>query len=145
MTEAERLAADPRVSRLLPPGDEILWVGRPDPDVLFARADAWLVPLTTVGFLVGVTVSLAKAPQLLLLVLPVMGYLVVGRFVVKQRRKRRTTYAVTRSCALAITPGEVRRYALDGTPRRVVFDRGRVHVTVLFRRPRPTSMWIRTS
>lgn len=141
MSEGERLAADPRVRRLLPPGDEIVWVGRPDPDVLFAPADALLVPLTCSGFLAGVVFSLTKAPQLLLFVLPVLGYLAAGRFVVKQRRKRRTTYAVTRSCALAITPGDVRRFPLDGGERRVQFDRGRNHVSVLFR-CRPPRAWV---
>jgi len=89
-------------------GEPLLWTGRPDPKVVFARTDLFLVPLTFLwgGFAVvwNVGVWREHAPVFFRLWgVPFLlrgGYLIAGRFFVKRSRNRRLEYGLTRSRAL---------------------------------------------
>jgi hypothetical protein len=91
-------------------GERLLWSGRPDPSVLFTRNDAAMIPFSLMwaGFAVfwNVRVWLDGAPWFFRLwglpFLLVGAYLVVGRFVVRQRRKRRLIYGLTDRRALIL-------------------------------------------
>ena len=130
-----------RAERLVPPGERLLWWGRPDPSVRFAPADAFLIPFSVLwtGFMVvwEVGASAADAPLLFRLwgvpFLVLGAYFTVGRFVAKARRKRRTVYVLTDRRAIAAVgnrssvempwrdqPREVRRHR-DGRHVSVVF------------------------
>ncbi|MBW1810228.1 MAG: hypothetical protein JRJ87_18670 [Deltaproteobacteria bacterium] len=101
--------------------EKILWTGQPDPSVHFAPGDAFLLPagIIFIGFgIVWVFVSLGffnepggagrPNPLFAFTALPplVIGfYLVLGRYLVKIRGKRRTYYAVTDQRAIALLAG----------------------------------------
>ncbi len=96
---------DPRrqLEPYLRPGERLLWSGRPDPAVHLTVADVFLIPfgLLWTGFSVfwtfGVAAGGAPLPSVLFgLPFVLFGlYMLVGRFVYKARRKRRTAYGVT--------------------------------------------------
>jgi hypothetical protein len=91
-----------------------LWWGRPDPNVIFAGADAYLVPFSLLwaGFTIFWEISvLASQPDqggdafFAIWGIPfvVFGlYFVAGRFFTKRYTKRRTTYAVTEDRAIVL-------------------------------------------
>jgi hypothetical protein len=97
-----------QVSSYLTPGEQLLWAGRPDPDVNFTAADAFVVPFSIMwcGFAVfwEATAVAGGAPLFFALwgipFVLVGLYVAVGRFVYKKRRKRRTAYGLTRTRAL---------------------------------------------
>jgi hypothetical protein len=99
------------------PGERVLWVGRPDPRILFAPADAFLVPFSIfwAGFAFfwegGVLFGLFRGDNPALLAFVLFGlpfvaiglYFVAGRFAYKRYRKRRTLYVVTDRRVLRLT------------------------------------------
>ncbi|GAB4009273.1 hypothetical protein GCM10028772_25660 [Nocardioides ultimimeridianus] len=95
----------------LPPEEELLWTGRPDPSRIFTTADIFLIPFSLLwgGFALfwNIAVNVGGAPIFFRLFgLPFLvagAYITVGRFVVKAARKRRTVYALTDQRALVLT------------------------------------------
>lgn len=132
-----------RVRPYMRPGERVLWCGRPDPRVLFAPADGFLIPFTVLwcSFAVFWEVMVARAggPAFpLVFGASFIGfgvYLVFGRFLYKRRRKLQTVYALTSERAMVA----VAEHTLIDSPARyqaVVIRRSRdeQHVTVTFGR-----------
>jgi hypothetical protein len=95
-----------RLSSLLyphvPPGEEVLWSGRPDPAVLFADRDAFIVPAfvlwcAVMGFVAYKVISIDALGGGLVIgpLLAIGTYGLAGRFVHKRHRKQRTLYSLT--------------------------------------------------
>ncbi|MBC3763278.1 hypothetical protein ACUN7V_11880 [Quadrisphaera oryzae] len=126
-------------------GEVLLWTGRPDPSVLFTRADAFLVPFSVYAFVTSAlfttwaTTGALQTPQappglVGLYALFTLGsaYLLVGRFVVKRRTKRRTHYAVTDQRAIIVTGTSGVSFADLTRPSIALrFARDRQHVTIV--------------
>ena len=140
---SEHVPASParQLARHLRPGEELLWSGRPDPAVHFTGADAFLIPFTVLwgGFAVvwNVGVNAAGAPVFMRLwglpFLAVGAYITVGRFVVKQRRKRVTAYGVTPDRVLiAVGTRRLVESPVRGVPTSTVRSRDGRHVSVTF-------------
>jgi hypothetical protein len=85
----------------VPPGEEVLWCGRPDPAVVFADGDALIVPVgilwcAAMAFVAYKVVSIDALGGLVVGPFLAVGcYGLVGRFVHKRRRMQRTLYALT--------------------------------------------------
>ncbi|NUT70917.1 hypothetical protein [Pseudarthrobacter sp. C4D7] len=134
---------DPR-SRILPllrQGERLLWTGRPDPQVRFTGADAFLVPFSVLwgGFAIFwevMVVTTAKQPFFLLWGIPfvLVGlYIIFGRFIVKKRRKLRTVYGLTdRRAIVCVGDRSVSESSLNATPTKVDRSRDGRHVSVTF-------------
>jgi hypothetical protein len=134
---------DPR-TRILPllrQGEQLLWVGQPDPRVRFTGADAFLVPFSILwgGFAVFweiMAVSSVKQPFFVLWGIPfvVVGlYFIFGRFILKARRKLATVYALTARRAIVCTGDRsVADSPVSGMPTRVDRSRDGRHVSVTF-------------
>lgn len=99
-------------------GEAILWQGRPDPNVIFAKADVLMVPFSLIFLIFAIffelrILSVAFYPRVprevwlfhgigLLFVL-IGGYLAIGRFYLKKRKKLKTWYALTNKRALIMS------------------------------------------
>jgi hypothetical protein len=86
----------------VPPGEEVLWSGRPDPAVVFADMDALVVPAdvlwcAAMAFVAYKVIRIdALGGSLVMGPLLAIGiYGLLGRFGYKRYRKRRTLYALT--------------------------------------------------
>lgn len=120
-------------------GEQVVWTGRPDPGVLFAPGDLFLIPfgLLWTGFVCiweyqAVSGNSSAFFALWGVSFLVLGaYMLVGRFVYKRARKRRTTYAITDRRALAVRDRSVEAMPLrrEGTSVRTSRDGRRVSVT----------------
>lgn len=137
-----------RLGPHLRPGEELRWVGAPDPKVVLAPADAFLIPFSLMwgGFAifweVGVLTSGGSAFFALWgIPFVLIGlYLIIGRFVHKSRLKRRTVYGLTDTRALVSTSERsVRDVPLSGVPVDSRRSRDGRHLTVLFGGTRHTS------
>jgi hypothetical protein len=95
------------------PGERIVWTGRPRPDMLFNRADIFLIPFSLVwfgGVMFGAVSVLRGAIDPVSvgigLLFAVFGsYFVAGRFVHKRWIRQHTYYAVTDRRILVLTEG----------------------------------------
>jgi hypothetical protein len=94
-------------------GERLLWTGQPDPGRHFERSDRFLIPFTLMwgGFaifwLIGAIMS-GASPFFFMWGIPFVAigvYMIVGRFFVKARTKRRTYYAVTDRRVLSVVRG----------------------------------------
>ncbi|MEV4953778.1 hypothetical protein [Paenarthrobacter nitroguajacolicus] len=134
---------DPR-SRILPvlrEGEQLLWVGQPDPQVHFTRADAFLIPFSILwgGFAVVwevLAITAVRQPLFMIWGIPfvLVGlYFIFGRFIIKKRRKISTVYALTSSRAIVCT-GErsVADSPVMGMPTKVDRSRNGRHISVTF-------------
>ena len=130
-----------RLEPLLRPGEQLRWSGRPGPKARFAKADAFLVPFSLfwAGFVVVWEWLAVTRDSPLLFVLfgipfVLMGlYLVFGRFIYKNRRKRSTVYGLTDSRAIVSTrPGAMQDIGLTGVPVSTTRSRDGRRATVLF-------------
>jgi hypothetical protein len=91
-----------QLAALLRSGESLVWRGSPDPAIRFTLNDILAIPfalaMTLFAALCTVLSWTAKAPALprgLGLTLLFLGaYLLVGRFMVSARRKRKTVYAL---------------------------------------------------
>lgn len=96
-----------RLQSNLRPGEGLLWCGQPDPSVLFTPADGFLIPFSilwlsfAVFWEAGVWSSGLLIGRIWGIPFIAIGlYYLVGRFVYKRYRKRRTVYGVTRERAV---------------------------------------------
>ena len=129
-----------RLTPYLLPDETLLWSGRPDPSKHLGGVDLVLVPFSLFwgGFAILWQVgALRQGPvSLALFGVPfvVIGlYLIVGRFVVKARQKRRTVYGLTRGRALVATgSSSLREAPVQRTPIDQRRSRDGRHVTVTF-------------
>lgn len=128
----------------LRPGERLLWSGRPDPDVRFAPADAFLVPFSVMwcGFFLFFEVDALRSGGQRFFVLwgvpfVVAGiYFVYGRFVYKRRLKLRTAYGVTSNRALvALGDTSLHDSPLKHVPTSVRRFRDGSHASVTFGNP----------
>ena len=134
---------DPR-SRVLPllrHGEQLLWVGQPDPRVRFTGADAFLVPFSILwgGFAVVwevMAIASVRQPLFMIWGIPfvLVGlYFIFGRFIFKKRRKITTIYALTNSRAIVCTGDRsVSDSPVIGMPTKVDRARDGRHVSVTF-------------
>jgi hypothetical protein len=122
-------------------GEPLLWSGRPDPNVLFARTDLLLVPFTLlwggIAIFWNVMAWRGHAPVFFRLwgipFLLVGVYLIAGRFLVKRNRKRGLEYALTRSRALICdSRGGIRDVPLAHAPIEQNPSRDGRHLGVTF-------------
>jgi len=125
----------------LRPGELLLWSGRPDPDVRFTGADAYLVPFSVMwaGFAVfweSAALSSGAPFFFKLWGIPFVAiglYIVFGRFIFKKRRKRRTAYGITKQRALIATGAtSIADMPLASTPTEISKKRDGRHVSVVF-------------
>jgi hypothetical protein len=95
-------------------GENILWSGQPEMSHLFTGADLFLIPFglyvcwsTLSGFVSTVSSGLdGGAIFFSLLMIPFVGiglYMLFGRFIYKQYKKKRTFYAVTNKRVLVLS------------------------------------------
>ena len=129
-----------RLQPYLRPGEDLLWCGRPDPTVIFNRADVVAIPFSLVWL--GIALAFHKgvgatgAPQpfgLLGDVLVVFGiYLVAGRFVTRWLGKRKAVYGITTDRVLVQAGSSFRDSPVKGGSMSIRRGpRGR-HATVVF-------------
>ncbi|MGH9170807.1 MAG: hypothetical protein ACRD0Z_08040 [Acidimicrobiales bacterium] len=112
--DRDRWDAETSPSAWLQPGERVLWRGRPDARVIFARQDAYLVPVSVVwtGFFAVMSLSGHLGPRggIGLGAVPFLAfgaYLVLGRFVTKVLGRRRTRYAITNQRAVELSASTV--------------------------------------
>jgi hypothetical protein len=121
-------------------GERLLWVGRPDPSVVFAPSDAYLVPFTVLWagfFLFGQVAAASSSGGLFSLVwgipfLTIGAYIVFGRFIYKSRRKRRTVYGVTNQRAIVLNGSNLAETPLRYVPLNIRRARDQRHASVIF-------------
>jgi hypothetical protein len=125
-------------TRELQPGEQLRWSGTSDPAVLLTPADGYLVPFSILwcGFAVFWEVGVVRtgAPFFFPLfgaVFVVVGLqLVIGRFAVKQHRKRTTAYAVTDRRAFVTNGRTTRETPVTRDDRTVRWSRDRSYCSV---------------
>lgn len=119
--------------------EQVLWSGRPDPEVRFAPADVFMVPFGLLwgAFTLFFEVSLIAnhAPLFFTLsgvpLVAVGLYMVLGRFMVKRHRKLRTTYAVTNQRALiSFGSDSLQETPIKNVPRAVRKHRDGRHTSI---------------
>lgn len=136
-----------RLESLLRSGETLHWTSRPDPKVLFSKADVFLVPFSLLwgGFAIfwEYQVLTGDAPALFALFgIPfvLIGlYMIVGRFIYKSRRKRTTVYGLTDSRAIVSTSERSSTDApIHGVSISINHSRDNTHATVIFGNTRST-------
>ncbi|MGH9089652.1 MAG: DUF2510 domain-containing protein [Acidimicrobiales bacterium] len=90
-------------------GERVLWEGSPDPGVVFARQDAFLVPFSllwgafaAIWEVSAITSGTAAGAAFGAPLAAFGAYIVAGRFVYKWHDRRRTRYAVTDQRAIVL-------------------------------------------
>jgi hypothetical protein len=132
---------DPRAlaSDELRPGERLLWVGQSDPGRMFTKIDLFLVPfgivwcgLVVTSWVRSFTGEGDQLFRVLGAVFALVGlYFVVGRFVVKRRRKQTEVYAVTDRRAFVTNGRSTRETDLSRRDRRqITWSQGRRFCTV---------------
>jgi len=93
-------------------GERLLWTGQPDARRHFDRSYRFLIPFTLMwgGFAIfwEIAAITSGEPFFIIWGIPFVAiglYLIVGRFLVKARTKRRTYYAVTDRRVLSVVRG----------------------------------------
>lgn len=134
-------SASVQLQSWLRPGERLLWAGQPDPNVVFAPGDGFLVPFSIFwsGFAVFWTAGAALSgvpPFFVVAGVPfvVIGlYMAFGRFTYKRWLKNRTVYGVTDRRAIVVVRGRsVQHVPLDTVPVSTRHSRNGSHVSVTF-------------
>ena len=150
-TSISRLPAEKRsaAERFLQGGEQLLWAGEPDPKVRFTKADTFLVPFSILwaGFAVlwEIAASSSGGPvgfSLFGIPFVALGcYITFGRFIVKARRKRGTTYVLTDYRALVLgSGGHIAETQWRNAPKQISRHRDGRHVDVTFDTPPSSSL-----
>jgi hypothetical protein len=128
-----------RVKASLRSSEQLLWVGEPDPDVRFTQFDRFFVPFSVLwaGFAVFWELAAISSgdPFFILFGIPFVaaaGYITVGRFVYKRRRKLGTAYGVTTERALVVADRSLRDTPIVGVPTTVRWTRDARHLDITF-------------
>lgn len=130
-----------QLSEYLLPEETLVWTGRPDPGKHLGSSDAFLVPFSvfwgafSIFWVVQVLSSGAPLPFALFGVpfVALGAYFVVGRFLVKARRKRQTAYGLTQGRALvAVGSGSLAEAPMERTAVDQRRSRDGAHLTVTF-------------
>jgi hypothetical protein len=142
-----------RLGPVLRPGEQLRWVGQPDPQVRFAPADVYLVPFSLLwcGFAIFWEWSVITSAESFFFTLwgipfVLMGlYMTLGRFAYKKHRKMKTVYGITDTRAI-VSSGE---RSFDDTPVkdvpvRINRSRDNRHVTVRFGSGGPQAAYLNT-
>jgi hypothetical protein len=141
-TDNEASGPATQLAPYLRPGEQLLWSGRPDPDIRFTSADVFLVPFSILwgGFALfwETTVIASGAPPFFVLwgvPFVVLGlYFMFGRFVYKRRNKLRTAYGLTTDRALvAVGTTTLHETPVEHTPKSIRRSPG--HVSITFGNP----------
>jgi len=129
----------PEIQSVLRDSERLLWSGRPDPRVLFTRADVILIPFSALflGFALFWEFTALTTPTRVPFA-PVFGavfvivgiYVLIGRFFYKAWAKARTLYVVTDARVLSITGRRVREAPVSTQP--VEWRPSRTHLSVTF-------------
>ncbi len=99
------------VNAELMPGETLLRSGQPNSSRLFTATDWFLVPFSLAGGAFGIWFVLSVLSTHLIFILfaafyiPMVLYMVVGRFFAKTYSKKRTVYAVTDKRVMRLTLG----------------------------------------
>jgi hypothetical protein len=133
----------------LRPGETVVWTGVPDPAVIFAPGDFFLIPFSVffVAFsafwVSNVAASSAALPFVLFGAAFVLFglYFAVGRFFAKAWRKRRTVYAITNKRALSVVGGSTREAMLPSASLTTNRSRDGRHLSVTFEVAGGGSRW----
>jgi hypothetical protein len=137
----ERQDSEEQLREYVRPGERLLWIGRPDPDVLFTASDLFVVPFSLLWggfafFWEGSVIVTGAGPLFVLWGIPFVAiglYMIVGRFFYKRRRKRRTAYALTDERALvAVGSTSLAESPVRNVPLNVRRSRDGRHLTVTF-------------
>jgi hypothetical protein len=83
--------------------EDILWLGQPDPKVLFNWHDLYLIPFGLFWMVIVLSFWRASVSPILFPHTFVGLYLLFGRFIYKYWKKRHTRYAVTNRRILILT------------------------------------------
>lgn len=132
---------DPRAvaTGQLAPGEHLLWSGQSDPRILFTGRDAFLIPFSLVwcGFMVSAIQSvltdgedLGFASIIFVFFVFIGLYMLIGRFIVKARRKRTDVFAVTDRRVFVTNGRSTRDTSVVRTDRTVRWSGGRKHCSV---------------
>ena len=126
-----------RLQPYLRPDESLLWCGQPDPRVLLAGSDLFAIPfgLFWTGSVVyygirtgngGLSVQWGFVPFL-----AVGIYVLVGRYVMRYVRKKRTAYGITTTRGLVAGPRSLTDIPLRSRAVRVQRSRDSRHASVL--------------
>ncbi|MGU3409384.1 hypothetical protein ACLBWP_04695 [Microbacterium sp. M1A1_1b] len=122
-------------------GETLLWSGQSDPRVLFTGRDAFLIPFSVLwcGFIVfWLTQAISTGAPWFFAVIgsqfALMGlHLLIGRFVVKRRRKLTEAYAVTNRRAFITNGQRTSETSVGRDDRETHWSKGRTHCSVEWR------------
>jgi hypothetical protein len=132
-----------RLRKALAPDEHLLWQGKPDPRVLFAPADAFLIPFSLVFvaltiYLITQVATSTGGPvfYVFFVVFAVVGlFYLFGRFFVKVARKSGSLYALTDGRAiLLVGSGAAQSTPLVRANIKVTRSRDGEHMSVTFGR-----------
>ena len=134
-------AAQLQLEPYLRPGERLLWCGRPDPQVWFTPADGFLIPFSilwtsfAIFWEIGVSTSSGGSPVGAVFGVPFLAigaYMVLGRFLYKRYRKKRTFYGITAQRAMIfVAPGALADMPLLQQPANIRRSRDGRHASVV--------------
>lgn len=120
------------VRKMLYPGENLLWTGKPGKGHLFAKEDVYLIPFSIMwcGFAIFWEVTVVKKGntpfffKLWGIPFVLAGlYITVGRFIVKQIYKKRSSYALTSQRIITKVGNRIRTLDLCNLPPITVSQR----------------------
>jgi hypothetical protein len=133
-------AVTARLESYLRPGEQLLWCGRPDRSVVFAPTDIIAIPFGVIWLGISLAwevgagaVAAPTAVKLVGVPFVLVGiYLIVGRFVVRVIRRRRTVYGITTERVIVATGSSLRETPVRGGAMSVRRRRNGRRATVVF-------------
>lgn len=130
-----------RASATLTNGEQVLWSGAPDPDVLFSPGDAFLIPFSVLWASFAVFWEFTawvhtKAPSFFLVFggafVAIGLYMVFFRFAVGRYRRRTTTYVLTSRRAIVVGARSLKSVRVDPDTLSTSWTRDRQRISVNF-------------
>lgn len=136
-----------RITPILRTDEQLLWCGVPDPAVWFTPADAFLIPFSLMwgGFAIFWETGVMRSGGPVFfefwgVPFVMIGlYFIIGRFIYKRARKRRTVYGITTARAIVLVgAGSVSDTPMRDQPVTVRRSRGGRHASVTIGHPMPS-------